>query len=385
MAQQKFVGKVEYSKGLEGVIANETKIGYVDGEKGWLVYRGINIFDLAEHSTYEETAYLLLFGKLPNRKELDDFSAKLVSLRPIPKEVETIIETVGKKTHPMSALRTAVSALGCIDPKADEVNVQNCTEVGIKLVAQMATVAGAISRVRQGKPPVSPDPKLSHAANFLYMMTGRKPDDFLARVMDVSLILHADHGMNASTFTSMVVGSTFSDIYSCVTSGISALKGPLHGGANEKALATILSIGSPDKVKDFVKGATERKEKIMGIGHRVYKVYDPRARVLGEYSKEVTEKSGMINIYNTALELEKQVIEAYGGKGIFPNVDFYSGTIYYAMGIEAPMFTPIFAVSRVVGWAARVIEYLADNRLFRPRAAYVGPLEAPYIAMDQRV
>ena len=386
----KYVGKfewpvtVELNKGLEGAITNATKIGYIDGQKGWLVYRGYNIFDLAEHSTYEETAYLLLFGELPTKSQLDEFDAKLKKYRSIPKEVIDTLKRVPKDVHPMAALRTGVSVLGCFDPKADDTSVENETEIGIKLISQMATVAGAIARIRKGEEPVEPDPNLSHAANFLYMCNGEKPDDYFARVMDVALILHADHGMNNSTFTCMVVNSTLSDMYSSIVAGICSLKGPLHGGANERALAALLKLKDENDAVAYVKDAIAKKQKIMGFGHRVYKAYDPRAKVLGKYSEEVTKRMGKECLYKVAKKVEEEVIAAYGAKGIFPNVDFYSGTIYYAMGIEPAMFTPIFAVARIAGWAARILEYLPENRIFRPRAVYVGELERKYIPLEER-
>lgn len=391
MAQQKFAGKLEWpvtvqlGRGLEGAITNTTKLGYIDGEKGWLIYRGYNIFDLAEHSTFEETSYLLLFGKLPTGKELEDFDKKLKGYREVPRQVLDILSSLPVKSiHPMAALRTAVSVLGCLDEKADEITVENDTEIAIKLIARMATLAGAIARLRKDKEPIPPDNNLSHAANYLYMMTGEKPDDFFAKVMDVALILHADHGMNASTFTTMVINSSLSDLYSAVTGGIGSLKGPLHGGANERALAELMKIKDVDDAVRYVKECIAQKKKIMGFGHRVYKAYDPRAKILGQYSQKVTEMKGMGHLYQIAKKVEEEVIAAYGKKGIFPNVDFYSGTIYYAMGIEPTMFTPIFAVSRISGWVARVLEYLPENRIFRPRAVYVGPMEAEYIPIEKR-
>ncbi len=390
MGAPKFVGAVEWpvaiqlGKGLEGAITNHTKIGYVDGEKGWLVYRGFNIFDLAEHSNYEETAFLLLFGHLPTQKELDDFKKKLVGYRRIPREVVGALKMLPKQCHPMAALRTGISVLGCLDSKADDVTVENDTEIAIKLISQMATVAAAIARIRKGQEPLNPDSSLGHTANFLYMALGEKPNDLMAKVMDVSMILHADHGMNASTFTCMVVNSSLSDLYSTVCSGIGSLKGPLHGGANERALAEMLPLKSEQEAVAYVKDCIVNKKKIMGFGHRVYKAYDPRAKVLGQYSQEVTEKMGMGHLFKIAKKVEDEVIAAYGEKGIFPNVDFYSGTIYYALGIEVPLFTPIFAVSRVAGWVARVLEYLPENRIFRPRAVYVGDMEKSYVPIDQR-
>ncbi|KPL02019.1 MAG: hypothetical protein AMJ90_06975 [candidate division Zixibacteria bacterium SM23_73_2] len=390
MAKPKYTGKIEWpakielGRGLEGAITNETRIGYVDGQKGWLVYRGYNIFDLAEHSNFEETSYLLLFGKLPTKSELDEFNQKLLGYRKIPSQVIDVLKVIPKNVHPMSALRTGVSVLGCFDDKAEEITVENDTEIAIKLIAQMATIAGAIARIRKGQKPLDPDPELDHSANFLYMMNGKKPDDFSAKVMDVSLILHADHGMNASTFTTMVVNSSLPDLYSSVCSGICSLKGPLHGGANERCLADLLPLKEENDAVKYVKDCIEKKKKIMGFGHRVYKAYDPRATILGKYSQKVTEMKGMGNLYQIAKKVEEEVIAAYGERGIFPNVDFYSGTIYYAMGIEVPMFTPIFAVSRVSGWVARVLEYLPENRIFRPRAVYVGPLEEKFVPMDKR-
>jgi citrate synthase len=245
-------------------------------------------------------------------------------------------------------------------------------------------VAAAIARIRKGQEPVDPDPSLDHTANFLYMALGEKPNDLMAKVMDVSMILHADHGMNASTFTCMVVNSSLSDLYSSVCAGIGSLKGPLHGGANERALAEMLPLKSEEEAMAYVQDCIANKKKIMGFGHRVYKAYDPRAKVLGEYSQEVTEKMGMSHLYKIAKKVEDEVIAAYGERGIFPNVDFYSGTIYYALGIDVPLFTPIFAVSRVAGWVSRVLEYLPENRIFRPRAVYVGEMERDYVPIGQR-
>jgi len=383
MAKQA-VEKTEYARGLEGVVTNETAVGYVDGVKGQLVYRGYSIEDLAEHSSYEETAYLLLFGKLPTQQELDGFKAKLVSYRSIPGQVIDVLKALPRSAHPMAMLRTGISALGCFNPKADQATVENDTEIGFKLIAQMATVTAAVARIRKGVDPVDPDPSLDHTANFLYMAGGEKADPFITRVMDVALILHADHGNNASTFSCMAVNSSLSDLYSAIVAGIGSLKGPLHGGANEQALKELLSIGSQDRVDDYVKKRLEEKKKFIGFGHRVYKTYDPRAKILGRYSKEVTERKGMDHLHETARRLEEQVVAEFGERGIFTNVDFYSGTIYHSLGFEAPMFTTLFAVSRIAGWVARILEYLPENRLFRPRALYVGELEAHYIPIDQR-
>lgn len=390
MSQPKYVGKMEWpvavqlGKGLEGAITSETEIGYVDGEKGWLVYRGYNIFELAENSTFEETTYLLLYGKLPTQKELDEFKQKLVSYREIPGTVIDTLRRIPKTTHPMAALETGIGMLGCLDPDADKCTLESETEISFKLIAQMATVAAAIARLRKGKEPVDPDPTLEHTANYLYMTTGKKPDELMEKVMDVAMILHADHGMNNSTFTTMVIHSTLSDMYSAIVGGIASLKGPLHGGANEQALAVLLKLKDEEDATRYVKDCIANKKKIMGFGHRVYKAYDPRAKVLGKFSQEVTQKKGMGHLYRIAKRIEDEVIAAYGEKGIFPNVDFYSGTVYYAFGIEPAMFTPIFAVSRISGWCARVLEYFRDNRIFRPRAMYVGPRDLTYVPMDKR-
>ncbi|MFQ6618917.1 MAG: citrate/2-methylcitrate synthase, partial [Fidelibacterota bacterium] len=337
-----------------------------------------------EHSTYEETAYLLLYGKLPKNEQLDEFKKKLIANRSIPGEVIDALKLLPEETHPMAAIRTGVSVLGCLDPAAEEVTVENDERIAINLIAQMATIAGAVARIRNGKEPVEPDPELDHASNFLYMITGEVPDEFIARVMDVALILHADHGMNASTFTAMIINSSLTDLYSSVTGAIGSLKGSLHGGANERALAELMKLKDEDDAVRYVKECIAQKKKIMGFGHRVYKAYDPRAKVLGKYSQESTEKMGMGHLYKIAKKVEDEVIAVYGERGIFPNVDFYSGTIYYAMGIDPPMFTPIFAVSRIAGWVARVLEYLPENRIFRPRAVYVGDLEREYVPMDKR-
>jgi len=374
-------------RGLEGAISNTTKIGYVNGAKGWLVYRGYNCFDLAEKSTFEETCYLLLFGKLPNRSEFGSFMDKLVAYRSIPDEVYQILRLLPiAKCHSMSALATAVSVLGNIDNSSDKTDVENETEISIKLIAQMATVAGAIARLRQGKQPVRPNPELSHAGNFLYMMTGETPDETNERIMDAALTLHADHGMNASTFTTMVVNSSLSDMYSSVVAGIGSLKGSLHGGANEAVLYDLEEIGEADNVKNWFAEARKNKRKVMGFGHRVYKAYDPRARVLGPIADFMaTRDEETKKLYQVAVVLEKEVSSVLGkDKKIFPNVDFYSGLVYKAMGIDTAMFTPIFAVSRISGWTARTLEYLADNRLFRPRAVYSGPIKAEYESIERR-
>ncbi|MFQ6099466.1 MAG: citrate/2-methylcitrate synthase, partial [Armatimonadota bacterium] len=349
-----------------------------------LVYRGYTIEDLAENSTFEETTYLLLYGKLPTRGELDEFNQLLVSERGVPDEVIDVLRKLPRDVHPMLALETGTAALGAFDPETEDESIEAKTRVGVRLISKIATLAGAVARIRAGRAIVAPDPSLGHGANFLYMMTGEKPSELAGRIMDVALLLHADHGMNASTFTCMVVASTMSDMYSAVTAGIASLKGPLHGGANERSLKELQTIPDVEAAVKYVADARAQKKKIMGFGHRVYKAYDPRARILSEYARQLTEQAGAAKIYEVAKKVEEEVIAAYGEKGIFPNVDFYSGIVYNMLGIETRMFTPIFVVGRMSGWVARVLEYLPDNRIFRPRAQYVGARDLKYVPIDER-
>jgi citrate synthase len=377
----KFPVKVEIGPGLDGAIAGSTKVGYVNGAKGWLIYRGYNIFDLSEKSSFEEVSYLLVFGQLPNSTELEEFSRKIAESRAVPKEVISLLKTLPTTTaHPMSALQTAVAALGTYEPAGEEGNIVAEREHSIKLIAKMGTLVGAIAAIRQGREPLDPDPKLSQAADLVRMMTGEMPSEMMERIMDVSLILHADHGCNASTFTCMVVNSSLSDMYSTIAAGIGSLKGPLHGGANEHVLYTLAEIGDPSNVEDWYKKARAEKRKVMGFGHRVYRAYDPRARVLGPLSKLVADAMPEIRpTWEIGAKLEKLVIDDLGkDRKIFPNVDYWSGIVYKAMGIETKMFTPIFAASRISGWTARVLEYLENNRIFRPRQIYTGPVTQEY-------
>jgi len=382
---REFVGKVEYKKGLEGAITHESNISYVDGANGRLIYRGYSIEDLcAGGASYEETAYLLLQGRLPKRGELDAFSKDLARRRPIPQEVKALVSQIATKCHPMSSLRTAVSLLGCLNPKEFTVTVENDYEIALNLTAQIPTIVGAIQRVRRGQPILEPDPSLRQAEDFLRMMTGSKPDARTAEVMDTAFVLHAEHGMNASTFSAMVVNSSLTDLYSSIVAGIGSLKGPLHGGANEATLKTFLEIKDPARVEEWFKRSKEKKVKIMGFGHRVYKAYDPRARVFDPIAKELSQRAGTGHLYEIAKKLEALVVADLGGRGIFPNVDYFSGIIYNAMGVETELFTPIFAVARIAGWSATILEYLPDNRLFRPRHIYTGDLEGKYVPIEKR-
>ncbi|HOE10647.1 MAG TPA: citrate synthase/methylcitrate synthase [bacterium] len=380
----------ELRPGLEGAIACGTKIGYVNGSKGWLIYRGIHIFELAEKSSFEETSYLLLYGKLPTRKDLDNFRIKLAGYMPIDETVLAVLKRSPtarvRDTHPMTALGLCVLVLGMLDEKAEDTTVENEREIVIKLIAQIATITGMIARLRSGRDPVEPEPSLSHAANLLYMMTGERPSAVAERIMDISLILHADHGMNASTFSAMVINSSLANAYATISGAIGSLKGSLHGGANERVLYDMEEIGSVDNVEAWFQKARESKRKIMGFGHRVYKAYDPRARILGPLAGKMAENNREIKrVYDIAKKLDEIVCAELGvEKKVFPNVDFYSGIVYRALGIHAAMFTPIFAASRISGWGARFLEYLENNRIFRPRAVYTGPVREEYTPIDRR-
>lgn len=374
-----------YAKGLEGVIAAETEIGFVDGQEGRLVYRGYDISVLSENSNYEEISYLLNFGKLPNRKQMTEYLEQMRANSEVPQDTYDLIQTYGKKAHPMVTLRTVISNLASYDPRESDSSIENQKRIAISIIAKMPAIVGAIHRTILGKDILKSRSELSYAGSFLYYALGRNPDPVETKIMDTALMLHADHGMNASTFSALVTISTLADIYSATTSAISTLKGPLHGGANERALKMIMDIGSPEKAGPYLEAMVARKEKIMGFGHRVYKVYDPRAKILKKYAAYISEKSEKKNIFETANKVEEIMINKLGEKGIFPNVDFYSGMIYYSMGLSPEIFTPIFALGRISGWTARSLEYLQSNKLFRPKALYVGE-KGPksYISIQER-
>ncbi len=363
--------KEELRRGLEGVIAAETRIGYVNGSDGKLFYRGYEINSLVEQSNYEEVSYLLLYGRLPKRTEYEEYVKRLRGEMPLPDEVLSLIKAIGGRTHPMSALRTVISYLSVLDRKESENSVENQERIGISLIARMPSIVGAINRVYSGKEIIRSDPELGYASNFFYMSTGSRPDPVESKIMDTALIIHADHGMNASTFSALVTISTMADMYSAITSAIGTLKGPLHGGANERALKMIQSVGSPENAEKALKAMTDKGERVMGFGHRVYKVYDPRAKILKRYAEYFAERKGN-ETFKTAQVIEELMINRFGERGIFPNVDFYSGMIYDAMGFRPEIFTPIFATGRISGWVARALEYSMDNRIFRPKALYSG-------------
>jgi len=380
--------------GLEGVPIMESEVGFIDGQKGVLEYRGIPIEELAEKSTYEEVSYLLLWGKLPTREELAKFDHDLRTHRRIKYRLTDLIKCLPENGHPMDALQAGVAALGMFYPaKIDASEVPPGTDVLsqskhywsiIRLIAKLPTIAAAFERMRRGDEPVRPRDDLSHAANFLWMLTEQDPDPLDVRVLDVCLILHAEHTMNASTFSGLVVGSTLADPYTMVASAIGALTGPLHGGANEQALKMFREIKTVDNVRPFIKGKLERKERIMGVGHRVYKVKDPRAFALQQLASQLFETKGEHPLYKVAQEVEQAINDHVGAKGIASNVDFYSGVVYDKLGIPIDQFTPIFAIARVAGWLAHWAEQLRNNRIFRPDQIYTGKHDVPYVAMAQR-
>lgn len=355
-------------KGLAGVVVENTALSRVDGVKGELVYCGYNIDELADLS-FEEVVHLFLHGELPNAAQLAALDAKLKAHRSLPESVKAYIGTSQVHDHPMATLRTAVSMLSGTMADVDNTEKEALVEKAIVLISKTASVAAAVNRARQGLSIVEPDNTLGHAANFLYMFTGERPSDVVAKTMDVALVLHADHSFNASTFTARVVASTTSDIVSAVTAAIGSLKGPLHGGANTAVMHTLKEIGTLENVEPWLETALTEKRKIMGFGHRVYRVFDPRAKHLKRMSEEWGKRAGNVTWFEMSTKLEQLMMDK---KNINPNVDFYSASTYYAMGIDPGMYTPIFAVSRVLGWTAHVIEQLSDNRIFRPKANYVG-------------
>jgi len=370
-------------KGLEGVVAANSGICWIDGYAGVLAYRGIDIHELADHSTFEETAYLLWLGKLPDRTQLEDFTRKLTDARRVPSEIYDLLRTVPKTATPMEALRTAVSALSFYDPAEAAVDHDSNVRKAFALTAQIAMLVAAYDRIRKGKDIIQPDPSLSHAANFLWMLHGTKPIAAAANAFDMALILHADHELNASTFAARVIAGTMADMHSAITGAIGALKGPLHGGANEEVMKMLFEIGKTggDPV-EYVKALLGQKKKVFGFGHRVYRTEDPRATHLRKMSEQLSKDSGNTKWFEMSRRIEEFVkVE----KKLNANVDFYSASTYTTLGIDLDLFTPIFAVSRIAGWAAHVIEQLDDNRLIRPRAEYTGP-EYPvkYIPMEHR-
>jgi citrate synthase len=367
--------------GLEDVIAGESSICYIDGERGILAYRGYNIHELATNSTFEETCYLLWFGRLPRQAELDDISKKLSSSRSVPAPVINAMKALPKTALPMEVLRTATSMLSMYDSEAEDMSPEANLRKAIRLTAQTGTIVTAFHRIRNGNEPVAPRPELSHAANFAYMLNGAPPNDTMAKALDIALILHADHEWNASTFAGRVTAATLSDIYSGVTSAIGALKGPLHGGANEAVMQMLLKIGDPSKVDGYIRDMFAAKKKVPGFGHRVYHTEDPRATHLRRMSREACERAGA-----KWFEMSRRIEELVKSeKKLNANVDFYSASTYYVSGMPIDLFTPFFAVSRMSGWTAHLLEQYSNNRLIRPRAEYVGPSpDLKWVPLNQR-
>lgn len=361
--------------GLEGVVASPSAISFVDGQVGKLLYRGYAIGDLAEHSSFEEVCHLLWAGELPTRKELEDLRLALSQEMALPPGVLDVMKRIARRAEPMDALRTGLSALACFDAPPKEATVDANLPLAMRLVARTPTIVAAYHRMRQGYEPEPPQAGLSLAANFLRMLTGKEPGPRAVRAMDVALVLHADHEFNASTFTARIIASTNSDMYSAVTGAVGALKGPLHGGANTAVMQALKDVGGKDRVESWTKGQLTQGKKIFGFGHRVYKTMDPRALVLKKLSQEVSREVGDTSWYEMSETMEKVVMQE---KKLNPNVDFYSASLYHVMGIPDDLFTPIFAVSRMSGWTAHVLEQYGDNRLIRPRADYTGPKERAY-------
>jgi citrate synthase len=367
--------------GLRGVVAAQSAIGDVNGEQGILIYQGYDIHDLAEHSTFEEVIFLLWNGRLPKADELADLKSQISSNYDAPPEVIELMKQFPKDGDPMDVLRTAVSMLDFYDEGAHETNRDGAMTAAIKLTAQIGTLVAAWERIRSGKDIVAPDKSLSIAENFLYMFHGKKADADEARMFDIALILHADHELNASTFTTRVIAGTLADVYGAVTGGIAALSGPLHGGANTNVMKMLKEIGSEDKIDQWLDNALAEKRKIMGIGHAVYKTEDPRATWLRKFSQTMGEKKGDMSWYNMSQKIEKAMHEK---KGMFPNVDFYSASTYYLMDIPLDQYTPIFALSRISGWTGHILEQYGNNKLIRPRAEYIGARDQKYVPIDER-
>lgn len=366
--------------GLEDIIAGTSNICFLDGKRGILAYYGYDIHDLVKGS-FEETAYLLLHGKLPNASELSEFSAKLVAARTLPKQITERILASPKNVHPMAILRTFTSELAFYDSASEDNSHPANIDKSIRLISQLPLIVAAYDAHRNGRPAPQPNANLGHAANFLAMLLGKEQDERVVKMFDAALTLHADHEFNASTFTCRVITSTLSDLYSSVTGAIGALKGPLHGGANEQVMRMLLKISDPTRAREWVMDALARKEKVMGFGHRVYRTEDPRATHLRRFSEEMGERTGEKQWYQMSRDIEDLIIKE---KKLYPNVDFYSASTYYLMGIPLDLYTPIFAMSRVSGWAAHALEQYANNRIIRPAADYTGAIDLEWTPVESR-
>lgn len=367
--------------GLEGIVAAQSAISDVNGIEGRLIYQGYDIHDLAQHAAFEEVVYLLWHGKLPNKAELDELSSQLRGEVALPDPIIRLIQDTPKEANPMDALRTAVSALSFYDPDGADMSREANLRRAVRLTAKFPTIVGTFHRVRNGQQPVEPRKDLSLAGSFLYTLWGKEADDVATRTMDVAFVLHADHELNASTFAARVTAATLSDMYSAIVSAIGTLKGPLHGGANEGVIKNLLEIGSLENVEPWLMKKFAEHEKIMGFGHRVYRTMDPRATHLIEMSRQLGERTGQKKWYEMSIRMQEVMLRE---KRLNPNVDFFSASTYYSLGIQTDLFTPIFACSRISGWTAHVLEQYDHNRLIRPRAEYIGPRDLKYVPIDKR-
>ncbi len=382
---------MQYIPGLAGVPVTESKISCIDGQKGLLSYRGYDIMDLAEHSSFEETTLLLLFGTLPTKAELYEFDQNLKNARRIKFNIRNIMENLPSTTHPMHMLQVVVASLASFYPSTEYMNDGSenqayVNDVTVKIISHMGTLVAMWEHMRNGYEPIAPRTDLTYAENFLYMVTGKEPDAHWARLLDACFILHAEHTINASTFTTMVTGSTLANPCSVIASAIASLSGPLHGGANQQVIEMLEEIGSPENARAYIEDRLSKKKVIWGMGHREYKTKDPRAKILQKLSdKLLKNKTGELSqIFKTAVEVEKVCEELLGHKGVYPNVDFYSGILYKEMGFDAGLFTPIFAVARSAGWMAHWREQIQGNKIFRPTQIYTGAGNACYIPIEQR-
>jgi len=374
--------EITLHRGLQGVYFDRSATTYIDGKQGILEYRGYNINDLAEHSTFEETAYLLIHGKLPNQSELDAFDAELKAARELPEQVFDVIDIV-KDSHPMDALRTAVSALASFDEDREENSAEATIRKGVRLTSQVPSIVMAHHNIRQGKDPIKPSSTLNHAGNFLYMLNGDEPSQEAMELMDKDFVLHADHGSNASAFTARVVAGTSADLHGAVTAGIAALSGPSHGGAAENVMQMAREIGKPENAADYVQNLLSNRQRVMGFGHRVYKAEDPRAGHLREGVKRLSEEMGQPEWYQI-LEAVVDAMKPYARRGIHVNVDFFAGVIYYLNGVPQDLFVPIFAVGRIPGWTIQVVEQFEHNILIRPLLQYTGDHAVEYVPIAER-
>jgi citrate synthase len=374
----------EYKPGLEGVPAAQSSVSYVDGQQGILEYRGIRIEELASKSTFLETAYLLIWGELPTKDELVAFKEEISRHRRIKYRIRDMMKCFPETGHPMDALQASAAALGLFYSKRALDNPAYIREAVVRLLAKIPTMIAAFQMMRKGNDPVRPKDDMDYAANFLYMLNEREPDPLAAQIFDVCLTLHAEHTINASTFSAMVTASTLTDPYAVVASAVGTLAGPLHGGANEEVIAMLEEIGSVANVRPYLDKCLQNKSKIMGFGHRVYKVKDPRAIILQNLAEQLFEKFGHDKYYDIAVEMEQAVEEKLGHKGIYPNVDYYSGLVYRKLRIPTDLFTPVFAIARVAGWLAHWKEQLGENRIFRPTQIYTGAHNSPYVEIEER-